>query len=387
MSGRRLRLAVGLAVAASVLVVGGTLVRGALTEVVEVKSGTLHPSVVARAVVVASKGIADVRPRVDGRVAKVHAREGEAVRAGQLLVEIDPGELASTLERVEAERSSRIASADAELRVARSALALAADRERRTAKLVTSGSESPQALVESRAALGMAQAEYGRVRARRELIRGGHAPRELAEGDSTSDDARRRLERTRIVAPIDGVVLERRVDEGDTVNAGDATLFEIADPRATEVAIEVEESDAMLVAPGLEVVLRMPGKGADVGRARIERTSSTLQRRTIGAEDARIRAESQIRTAWATWLGDASHPPMVPIGKRLEAWIALTPHDAIAVVPRRAVAVDDGAARVRIKWGPFLSERTVRLGVADEQWIEIYGLAPGSYVSTRGRGK
>ena len=55
----------------------------------QVVAGSVSDRIVARAVVVAEAGIAEVRPRTEGRVLRVLVREGDKVEAGQLLAEIE----------------------------------------------------------------------------------------------------------------------------------------------------------------------------------------------------------------------------------------------------------------------------------------------------------
>jgi multidrug efflux pump subunit AcrA (membrane-fusion protein) len=111
----------------------------------QVVAGSVSDRIVARAVVVAEGGIAEVRARTDGRVLRVLVREGDTVEAGQLLAEIEGEALEAELARVEAERSAAAASAksmaegrgleerlalEAEVRAARKDLELAEDRAR-----------------------------------------------------------------------------------------------------------------------------------------------------------------------------------------------------------------------------------------------------------------
>ncbi len=84
---RRLWLA---AAGAVVLLAAGGLWVTSKAESAKVEAGELREKVVARAVVIPLAGTAEVRPRIDGQVVRVHVREGMRVKAGDLLAEIEP---------------------------------------------------------------------------------------------------------------------------------------------------------------------------------------------------------------------------------------------------------------------------------------------------------
>lgn len=140
----------------------------------------------------ASKTV-EVRPRVSGQVVGIHFRDGDVVRAGQLLFTIDPRPFAAAL----AEARAGLESAQSDLALARADL----DRARSLiADQAISRSEVDRLGARVRAATAAVAAAGARVRAR------------------TLD-----LEFTRIRAPIGGRVSDRRIDEGNLVAAGDGS--------------------------------------------------------------------------------------------------------------------------------------------------------------------
>lgn len=364
---------------------------------VEVAPGPIEATVIAQGKVVATAGTAEVRALVDGRVVEVPVREGEHVAAGQLLARLDTHEIDAAIARAEAEREvaeaelrlarsgarreERVA-AEAALDAARAALAREQARADRDTELAGKGAVPEEIADRSRrnaevARAGVARAEAERkstLRGRPEQIEAARA--KLAAAEAALAAAKARRERSVVVAPIAGVVLAREVDVGDTAVPG-ATLFELADPAATELLVEIEDVDAMRVVPGLHVSIRSLGGAYEVGRGTIDRVSPRLARRTIGASDARMRADTQVRSAWVRWDGAATQP----IGLRLEAHIQLPPQVVDTRVPRSAVEIRDGRARVEIPhYGLIADERTVELGLADDHWVEIKGVRRGTRV-------
>ncbi len=400
MSGRR---SVGIAAVVAVGVLGGgwALAQRSADERprTTAQPGEVGERVLAQASVVALDGVAEVRARVEGRVVRVLVREGDRVTAGQLLAELESETQSAETDRRSAERRALLesaravaqgarpeerAAAEADALAAREELTLARDRLARTERLAAAGSGTAQSAVEARQAFRAAEARAGAVEARRRLaVAGGRAEdvraaqARVAAAEALESQARNELGRTRLVAPVAGVVLARRVDPGDTtvLLAGAPPAFDIADTSRTELRLEVEEADAERLQAGAAVrVLRQGGRGS-VGTAHITRVAERLERRTIGADDARVRSDGLVRAALAAW--DA--PTSLPLGLHLEGEVVLARHVA-ARVPREAVAVHLGRATVREPWGPWFRERAVTLGVADARDVELRDLAAGTTV-------
>ncbi|NUQ75994.1 MAG: efflux RND transporter periplasmic adaptor subunit [Polyangiaceae bacterium] len=383
------------------LIVAGVVMR-VRVKTAEVVAGEVKDRLVARAVVVAEGGIAEVRPRVDGRVLRVLVREGDKVEAGQLLAEIEGDALQAELARVEAERSAAAASAksvaegarveeklalEAEVRASKKDWELAQDRAQRVQKLREIGGGTEVDEKEALHAVDIAKARLEAAEARLKLAKAGGKSTDVralearvAAAEAAIAAAKTGLESTRITSPIAGVVLARRADPGDTISMAAAStsqpLFEIADTGRTEVRVEVEEPDAMRVSAGLAVTLTMPGGGEEIAKGTIGRIGARLERRTIGVEDARVRADGQVRAAWVEGTAAAG----LPIGQRLEAILELQPKPVQAMVPRSAVRVRDGRAVVEVPWGPVTRDVPVKLGAADGRNVEVSGIGVGTRV-------
>ncbi|MBV9945363.1 MAG: efflux RND transporter periplasmic adaptor subunit [Myxococcales bacterium] len=367
-----------------------------------VEGGSIADRVVGRCVVDPKRGVAKVRSLVDARVLRVLARVGDEVDAGQLLAELDPSTFAAELALREAEKRAASASAGSVAEAARpeeqAALEAAAQAARAEAeyadqraaedeRLFATGGLPSSARDASREQAKVKRALLEQAESRLRLARsGGRASEVLAArarasaAEAAERQAQQWLERTRLVSPIRGRVLVRRVDPGDTIlnlpNA--APLFEIADVTETEVRAEIEESEAPRLAPGQGVTVTMPGGAPVVGHGRIDRMSPRLERRSIDADDARVRAEGLVRVAWLAW--DGAEAPALALGQHLDCTIALGERAAAALVPRAAVRVRDGRATVEVPAGLWTSERVVELGAADESKVEVRGIDAGARV-------
>src|SRR5262245_21575858 len=133
-----------------------------------------------------------VKSRVDGQIIKIHFSEGKDVKAGDLLVEIDPAPFEAALAQAQANKLKD----QAQLVKAR----LDLDRAR---QLATSGSGSRQQLETAQAQVGQLEAS-------------------IKADDAAIDMAQNQLNYSNIRSPIDGRAGTRLVDAGNIVRATDS---------------------------------------------------------------------------------------------------------------------------------------------------------------------
>lgn len=185
-----------------------------------------------------------------------------------------------------------------------------------------------------------------------------------------------------VESPQRGVVVARNAEVGDYAFAaarGPAEpLFELADPAQTELRVEVEEADAPRLAVGQPAqIMRAGGAGALRLAGEVARVSARLERRSIGADDARVRADGLVRVAAVTWRDKA---PEWPLGTRAEAIIQVRRREAAARVPRAAVSVRDGRSVVDEPHWFWSREVPVEIVSADDAYAEVRGIALGTEV-------
>lgn len=149
-----------------------------------------------------------IAAELPGRVDRVLVEVGDAVRAGQPMVEIDREAYALEVQRAEA----ALAAAEAEL-------ALAGKELERKADLASDATISQAALDQAQTARELAAAHVGSARAARDL-------------------ARRNLGKSVIRAPEQGVVTGRRTSVGAWADVG-TVLIEVATGRSVKVAAQV----------------------------------------------------------------------------------------------------------------------------------------------------
>jgi HlyD family secretion protein len=179
----------------------------------------------------------EVSSELSGIVRKVLVDYNSAVHAGDVLAELDTDKLSATVDSSRAKlvaARAQIVQAQATVKETRVAL----DRKR---ALVSSSAVSRQDL-------DSAQAAYDRAVAAKAVA---EADAGVAEAQLSLDETN--LAKARIVSPINGVVLSRNVDPGQTVATSfqAPVLFTIAeDLREMEVQVDVDEADVGKVKEG-----------------------------------------------------------------------------------------------------------------------------------------
>jgi macrolide-specific efflux system membrane fusion protein len=174
---------------------------------------------------------------------------------------------------------------------------------------------------------------------------------------------------TSLVSPIDGEVIVRAVEPGQTVSAGSAVLV-ISDRLI--VSARVDEVDAGAVATGQTAVVTLVAY-PDV--------------KTTGVVD-HISYESKIVNNVVTYDAEivlASIPDVFRSGMSADVSIITGEHDGVIVLPLDAVAQDGARASVTVVGNGGKEEtRSVRLGLSDGKNVEVaQGLREGETVLIR----
>jgi HlyD family secretion protein len=158
-------------------------------------------------------------------------------------------------------KQADVASAQAALRQAQAGLTSTRANSRQI-NVRAADVESAQAAVrQAQAALQGAQANTITGAVRGEDV--ARAQAQLARAEVTAQNARTNLQQTRVVAPRDGVVLKKYVDEGTIIQsgqsgaAGGTSIIQLANVSRVYVDVQVDEADIALIEPGQDVSIAL----------------------------------------------------------------------------------------------------------------------------------
>ena len=217
-----------------------------------------------------------IAPEISGRLVSLPVRAGEAVRKGDLLAQLDNPELAASLGEAKAAAASAQADRDRiysgvraeevailadSVRTAEANLLLAEQQNARAAALAAREFASRQQLDESMASLAKAQADLDLKRAQHAAASAGPIAEERALADAkvalaeaTVADLQAKLDKTRLVAPVDGTVGILVGELGEVVPVGKPVLT--VDVSAGRwFAFTLREDDLKQLAVGRDVTL------------------------------------------------------------------------------------------------------------------------------------
>jgi RND family efflux transporter MFP subunit len=159
-----------------------------------------------------------VSAKITGILEKLYADQGDRVRKGQILAELDSAEARAreTASHAAKNRALRdLARAQADLVRVKANLVLAQSNYQRDLEVFKPGYISPAAFDTTKSALGVAESE---VAANEATIKAMQAA--VDQADSETRAAKALFGYTRIAAPMDGMITVRKAEAGSTVSPG-----------------------------------------------------------------------------------------------------------------------------------------------------------------------
>lgn len=300
------------------------------------QSGLIGAPVITGAIQPARR--ADLRAEVAAVVLQIAKDNGEHVRAGDLIIRIDPTSIRDAA-----------ASADEALRAAQQSFEQTERVLARQRTLNQQGMISMQALEDAE-------------------VRRNAAQSELAAAKARVVTARQQVSRTEVRAPFDGVVSERKVSVGDTVQVG-RELVKVIDPASMRFEGQVSADRLGELKLGQPVAFRVNGFGDTEFRGKLARIDA--------AANATTRQVELIAN-----FDDASQAPQVA-GLYAEGRVESADKRSLVLAEGSVVREGDSAYVWKLGADNKLKKTTVTLGERDARRGEIViasGLAMGDQV-------
>jgi RND family efflux transporter MFP subunit len=226
-----------------------------------------------------------LQPQTDGQIRRIFVRSGDLVKAGAVIMQIDPSQQEASLRSQEATRVARQAD-----------LSYARQQHERMAALFEEG-------VVSRSQLDQARSAHDAARAQADAL------------EAQVNEQTVRLRYYRITAPADGQVGDIPVREGDYVTP-QTTLTTIDRNERLEAYVSVPVERAAGLRLGIPVLI-VDRSGATLATSRVffispqvdDETQSLLVKATVDNPGGRLRAEEFVRArvVWSTY-----EAPVVP---------------------------------------------------------------------------
>jgi HlyD family secretion protein len=271
-----------------------------------------------------------------GKVTRLAVEEGDRVKAGQFLLEIDPNSLKGTVQRGEAAVAGAragLAQAHVNVETARAQLALARDQANRQRELWKQQLTTREALDQAESTLKVRETELAAretdVANREQMIR---------QESAQLSTSRYNLSQVTLTAPFDGIVTRRNIEEGEnvvigTMNNAGTQLMTIADMSVIEAEVEVDETEIPTVKIGQVAKITIDalpgetftGKVTEIGNSPIQTAAAA----SAGQQATNFKVTVQLDSAI-----EAARP-----GFTCSAEITTATRQSVATVPIQAMAV------------------------------------------------
>ena len=240
-----------------------------------------------------------------GRVTRLAVNEGDRVKAGQFLLQIDAVVAAAAVRRDEAAvagASTALEQSRVGLQSARANLELARQSLKRQQDLWQSGLTTRESLEKAQAEVEIRESD---LRAREQEIKNRET--QLRQQEAGLQSSQHSLSQVRFEAPFDGVVTRRNIEEGEnvvvgTMNNAGTILLTVADMSIIEAEIEVDETDIPFVQLGQAAKVTIDaipdktftGKVTEIGNSPIQTTATGTTARTATNFKVTVTIDEQV---------------------------------------------------------------------------------------------
>ncbi|MEB2791195.1 efflux RND transporter periplasmic adaptor subunit [Campylobacter upsaliensis] len=302
----------------------------------------------------------DVGAQVSGQIIKLYVDVGDRVKQGDLIAQIDKDKQQNDLDITKA----RLESARANLESKKVALNIASKQYVREQKLYAKNATSLESLETLKDNYFALKASVAALNA------------EVIELEITLKNAQKDLDYTIITAPMDGVIINVAVDEGQTVNANQntPTLVRIANLEQMEVKMEIAEADVSKIKIGTKLefsLLSNPEKTyeaqiASIDPADTQISDSNSQQNSSNSSNS----TSNAIYYYAKFFVDNKND-LLRIGMSIQNEIVVAYAQNVLAVPTYAIKSDRGGYFVEILEKDRVRKAYVKLGIKDALNTEI----------------
>ncbi len=368
----RLRIVVACVALAATCAGGGYLVwRGPRVNVAQPTRGTVTETVVSSGRVLAPAEI-NLGSLVSSTVREVHVKEGDVVRTGQLLVQLDDGELSAAVRQAEAALAQAQAgryelaklsepAARSNLTKAEASLADAKRNLQRAQELYESAVGTRATYDDAKTALAVAEAQHEAAQLQLRATGAGGSQSLLTSAGVASAKAqvermKAQLAHTRIESPVDGVVLARYLEPGDAVVPGSKMML-LSRTGATRLVIEPDERNLAKLSVKQKAVASAEAFPSERFEAEVQYIAPSVdpQRGTIEVQ-----------------LAVPSPPVYLRPHMTVSVEVTVGKHDDTLTIPRKAVrGLSTAAPYVFTVEEGRIAMRAVRVGIRGDETVEI----------------
>lgn len=304
-----------------------------------------------------AKDQVDVGAQVSGQIIKLYVDVGTHVKQGDLIAQIDKDKQQNDLDITKAQ----LESAKANLESKKVALEIASKQYQREQKLYAVKASSLENLETQKNNYYILKANVAELNA------------QVVQLEITLKNAQKDLGYTTITAPMDGVVINVAVDEGQTVNANQntPTIVRIANLDEMEVRMEIAEADVSKIKVGTELdfsLLNDPQKTYHAKIASIDPADTEVSDSSTSSSSSSSNSSSSSSSNAIYYYAKfyvANKDDFLRIGMSIQNEIVVASVKAVLAVPTYAIKSDPKGYYVEILENQKAVKKYVKLGIKD----------------------
>lgn len=313
----------------------------------------IEQSIEAYGAVYAKKQV-DVGAQVSGQITKLYVKIGDSVKAGDLIAQIDKDKQENEFEITKAQ----LESAKANLASKEVALNIASSQYQREQKLYNNKATSLESLETLKNNFFTLKANVAELKA------------QIIQLEIQLKNAEKDLSYTTITAPMDGIIINVAVEEGQSVRAGDIapTIVRVADLNEMEIRMEIAEADVNKIKIGTAVkfsLLDNPEKKYEAQISSIDPADTTISDASSNSSSSTSTSSSTSATYYYAKVFVKNVDNFLRIGMGTENSIVIASAQNALSVPTYAIKNDKKGYYVELLKGEQIIKSYVKIGIRD----------------------
>lgn len=295
----------------------------------------------------------DVGAQISGQITKLYVQIGDSVKAGDLIAQIDKDKQQNDLDIIKAQFES----AKANLKSKEVALEIADSQYKREQKLYDNKATSLENLETLKNNFYALQANVAELKA------------QIIQLEIQFKNAEKDLSYTTITAPMDGIIINVAVEEGQSVRAGDIapTIVRIADLSEMEIRMEIAEADVNKIKIGTAVkfsLLDNPEKKYEAQISSIDPAYTTISDATSNSSSSSTSSSTSATYYYAKVFVKNTNN-FLRIGMGTENSIVIASAQNVLYAPTYAIKNDKNGYFVELLRGGQIIKSYVKIGIKD----------------------
>ena len=295
----------------------------------------------------------DVGAQVSGQITKLYVDIGDRVKVGDLIAQIDKDKQQNELDITKAQ----LESAKTNLESKQVALEIAQSQYKREQQLYNNKATSLENLETLKNNYYTLKANVAELNS------------QIVQLEISLKNAEKDLGYTTITAPMEGVIINVAVDEGQTVNAAQntPTIVKVANLDEMEIRMEIAEADVSKIKVGTPVkfsILNEPDTKYDASISSIDPANTTTSDATSNSSSTSSSSSSSAIYYYAK-VFVANKDNFLRIGMSVENSIVIASEQNAVAVPTYAIKNDRGGYYVELLKGGQVVKSYVKIGIKD----------------------